>query len=141
MTTPRETAVDPGADPTMGALVHDLTDQMSTLVRDEMRLAQAELTEKGKRAGIGIGMFSAAGLLAFFGFAVLLATVILALALVLPAWVAALIVAVVLFAGAAVAALVGKKNVSQATPPVPEQAIDGVKQDVETVKGKHAHVQ
>ncbi len=56
-----------GSDPTLGALVHDLTEQMSTLVRDEMRLAQAEMTQKGKTAGIGIGLFSGAGLIAFFG--------------------------------------------------------------------------
>src|SRR3954447_9247497 len=89
-------------DPTLGALVHDMTQQMSTLVRDEMRLAQAEMTEKGKKAGIGIGLFSAAGLLAFFGLATVIATVVLALALVMPAWLAALIVAVVLFAAAGV---------------------------------------
>ena len=75
---------------------------MSTLVRDEMRLAQAEMTQKGKKAGLGIGLFSVAGLLAFFGLAVLITTAILALALVLPAWLAALIVTVVLFAGAGV---------------------------------------
>src|SRR6476661_803903 len=85
-------------DPTLGALVHDMTQQMSTLVRDEIRLAQAEMTEKGKRAGIGIGMFTAAGLLAFFGVATLITTVILAIALALPAWLSALIVTVVLFA-------------------------------------------
>ena len=72
--------------------------QIPELIRSEMRLAQAEVAEKGKRAGIGIGMFSAAGLLGFFGFAVLLATFVLLLDLVLPAWAAALIVAVVLFA-------------------------------------------
>ena len=72
----------PGPDPTLGALVHELTTQVPELIRSEMRLAQAEVAEKGKRAGIGIGMFSAAGLLAFFGLATLLATVVLALALV-----------------------------------------------------------
>src|SRR5690242_12106918 len=91
-----------GSDPTLGALVHDMTQQMSTLVRDEIRLAQAEMTEKGKRAGIGVGLFSAAGLLAFFGLATLITTAILALALALPGWLSALIVAVVLFAGAGV---------------------------------------
>lgn len=127
-------------DPTMGALVHDMTQQMSTLVRDEIRLAQAEMTEKGKRAGIGIGLFSAAGLLAFFGVAVLITTVILALALVLAAWLAALMVAVVLFAAAGVVALQGKSSVQQATPAKPEEAIEGIKEDVATVKGeRHEH--
>ena len=127
-----------GTEPTIGALVHDLTQQMSTLVRDEMRLAQAEMTQKGKRAGIGIGLFSAAGLLAFFGLAALITTVILALDLVMPAWLAALIVTVVLFAAAAVVALQGRNSVQKATPAKPEQAIEGLKEDVATVKGHRA---
>ena len=128
-----------GSDPTLGALVHDMTQQMSTLVRDEMRLAQAEMTEKGKRAGLGIGMFGGAGLVALYGVGTLLATVILALALVLPAWLAALIVTVVLFAVAGVLALQGKKNVSKATPAKPEEAIEGLKEDVATAKGERGH--
>ena len=97
-------------DPTLGALVHDMTQQMSTLVRDEMRLAQAEMTQKGKKAGLGIGLFGGAGLVALYGVATLLATVILALALVIPAWLAALIVTVVLFAVAGVLALHGQEE-------------------------------
>jgi uncharacterized membrane protein YqjE len=132
-----KTSGRPADDEPIGALVHRLSEQIPELVRSELRLAQAELTEKGKRAGLGIGMFSAAGLLAFLGISTLVATAILALALVLPAWAAALIVAVVLFAGAGVAALVGKKEVQQATPPAPERAIAGVREDVATVKGGH----
>ena len=129
----------PGQDPTLGALAHDLSEQTSALVRSEVELAKAELAAKGKAAGIGAGLFGAAGLLAFFGGAVLITTVILALALVLPAWLAALIVAVVLFAAAAVAGIIGKGKVTEATPPAPERAVDGVKQDVETIKkGHHA---
>jgi uncharacterized membrane protein YqjE len=128
-----------GSDPTLGALVHDMTQQMSTLVRDEMRLAQAEMTQKGKRAGHGLGMFGGAGLVALYGVATLLATIILALALVLPAWLAALIVTLVLFAVAGVLALQGKKNVSKATPAKPEQAIEGLKEDVATAKGERGH--
>jgi uncharacterized membrane protein YqjE len=124
-----------GEDPTLGALVHDMTQQMSTLVRDEMRLAQAEMTQKGKAAGLGIGLFGGAGLVALYGVGTLIATVILALALAVPAWVSALVVTVVLFAVAGVLALVGKKNVSQATPAKPEQAIAGLKEDIATVKG------
>jgi uncharacterized membrane protein YqjE len=124
-------------EPTLGALVHDLTQQLPQLIRSEMRLAQAEMTEKGKRAGLGIGMFSAAGLLAFFGIGCVITTAILALAHAVPDWLAALIVAVVLFAVAAVAALVGKKEVQQATPPAPEHAIEGVKEDIAVVKGEH----
>jgi len=125
-----------GEDPTLGALVHDMTQQMSTLVRDEMRLAQAEMTQKGKAAGLGIGLFGGAGLVALYGLATLIATVILALALAVPAWLSALIVTVVLFAVAGVLALVGKKNVSHATPAKPEQAIAGIKEDIATAKGE-----
>ena len=128
-----------GSDPSLGALVHDMTQQMSTLVRDEIRLAQAEMTEKGKKAGRGVGLFGGAGLVALYGVAALLATVVLALALVMPAWLAALIVTVVLFAVAGVLAMQGKSNVSQAAPAKPEAAIEGLKQDVATMKGEHGH--
>ena len=124
-------------DPTLGALVHDLTQQVPQLIRSEMRLAQAEMTEKGKRAGLGIAVFSAAGLLSFLGLCCVIATAILALAHAVPDWLSALIVAVVLFLVATVAALVGKKEVRQATPPAPERAIEGVKEDIAVVKGDH----
>jgi uncharacterized membrane protein YqjE len=125
----------PPQEPPIGALVHRLSELIPELVRSEIRLAQAELSEKGKRAGLGIGMFSAAGLLAFLGLSTLVATAVLLLALVLPAWAAALIVAVLLFAGAGVAALVGKKEVEQATPPTPERTMANVREDVAAVKG------
>jgi uncharacterized membrane protein YqjE len=120
---------------TVGRLVHRLSEQLPELIRSEVRLAQAELTEKGKRAGVGIGMFSAAGLLAFFGLAVLVTTAILALALALPAWASALIVGAVLLAGAGVAAVVGRNKVQSATPPKPELAMESVKLDVAAIKG------
>jgi uncharacterized membrane protein YqjE len=126
------------SDEPIGAVVHRLSEQIPELVRSEVRLAQAELTEKGKHAGLGIGLFSGAGLLALYGLAGLLTTVVVALDLVMPLWLAALIVTVVLFAAAAVAALLGKKEVTQATPPAPERAIAGVKEDVKAVKG-HRH--
>jgi uncharacterized membrane protein YqjE len=122
-------------DEPLGAVVHRLSEQIPELVRSEIRLAQAELTEKGKRAGIGVGLFSAAGLFALYGLAVLLATAVILLDLVLPLWAAGLIVTAVLFAVAGVAALTGKKQVSQATPPAPEKAIAGAKKDVATIKG------
>jgi uncharacterized membrane protein YqjE len=125
----------PQSDEPIGALVHRLSEQIPELVRSEIRLAQAELTEKGKRAGLGAGLFSAAGLFGFLALATLVATAVLALDLVLPAWAAALVVAVVLLAIAGVAALVGKKEVQQATPPAPERTIASVKQDVAAVKG------
>lgn len=134
MTTTNQTRVE-GDDPTLGALVHQLTEQTSALVRSEVELAKAELAEKGRNAGLGVGLFSAAGLLGFFGAAVMIATVILALAEVLPAWAAALVVAVLLFVGAGIAAAVGRTKVQQAAPPKPERALEGVPKDVATLKG------
>ncbi len=127
----------PEGQQTLGALVHQLTQQIPDLIRSEVKLAQAEVAEKGKRAGVGIGIFSVAGLLAFFAVATLIATAILALALVLDAWLAALVVALVLLAAAGVAAGVAKNKVQQASPPVPERAIEGLKEDIATMKGQH----
>jgi uncharacterized membrane protein YqjE len=135
-TNPDQTRVD-GHDPTLGALVHQLSEQTSQLVRSEVELAKAELTQKGKQAGIGVGLFSAAGLLSFFGAAVLITTAILLLDLVLPAWAAALIVAAVLFAAAGIAALLGKKRLQRATPAKPKRAMDGLPRDIATLKGEH----
>ncbi|WP_028652911.1 phage holin family protein [Nocardioides halotolerans] len=129
MTTQQET------DEPIGAVVHRLSEQLPELVRSELRLAQAELTEKGKHAGVGIGLFSGAGVLALYGLAGLLTTAVIALDLALPLWLSALIVTVVVLVAAGVAAVVGKKQVTQATPPTPEKAIAGVKQDVEAAKG------
>jgi len=118
--------------------VSQLSSQIPELIRSEIRLAQAEIAEKGKRAGIGVGAFGAAGVLALFGFGLLLATVVLVLSLFLAAWLAALIVTVVVFAAAGYAALFGKNKVSEATPPKPEMAIESVKEDVATVKGQRS---
>jgi VIT1/CCC1 family predicted Fe2+/Mn2+ transporter len=121
-------------DASTGQLIGQLTEQLSRLVRDEARLAQAEVSQKAKKLGVGAGLFGGAGLMAFLGLAVLIAAAVLALDLVLPAWLAAVVVAVVLFAVAGVLALVGKKDVAQAAPPVPTQAIAGVQADIATVK-------
>lgn len=121
-------------DASTGQLIGQLTEQISRLVRDEARLAQAEVTQKAKRLGVGAGLFGGAGLFAFFGLAVLIAAVVLALALAVPGWLAALIVAVVLFAVAGVLALVGKKDVEKGAPPVPTEAIASTKEDIATVK-------
>jgi len=121
----------------VGALVSDLTSDMSRLVRDELQLAKAELKDKGKEAGVGIGLFGGAGTVALYGLGALIAAAICGLAVVLPAWLAALIVAFVLFAVAAVAALLGKRHVSQATPPIPHRAVEGVHEDIEALKGHH----
>ena len=121
-------------DESVSDLVKQLSEQTSTLVRQEMRLAQTELQEKGKRAGIGAGMFGTSGLVAFLGIATLIAAAVLALATTVDAWLSALIVGAVLLLVAGVVALMGKKQVEQATPPAPEQAIESVKRDVDTVK-------
>lgn len=126
-----------GQDPTLGALVNQLTTQVPELIRSEIRLAQAEVTQKGKAAGLGLGMFSVAGLLVLLALGTLVATAVLALATVLAAWLAALIVAVALLAAAAVAGLIGKSKVASAGPPKPELAIEGLKEDIATVKGGH----
>jgi hypothetical protein len=115
-------------------LVSQLAAESSQLIRDEIALAKAEMTERAKDVGIGAGLFGAAGVLAWFGFGTLVATAVLALDLVLPAWAAALIVTGVLFAAAGVAALHGRKNVAEGSPPVPEHAIANVKADVAEVK-------
>ena len=107
---------------------------MSKLVRNELALARAEMTEKGKRAGTGAGLLGAGGVLALYGLGALLVTIGALLALVVPVWLSALIVTVVLFAAAAVAALLGKKKVQQAGPPTPTAAVNSSKRDVEAVK-------
>src|SRR3712207_4660756 len=112
----------PAAEPSTSELVQRASEQISRLVRDELTLAKAELTEKGKHAGIGVGLFGGGGVLALYGLGVLIATAILALDIVMPAWLAALIVGVVLFAAAGILALVGKKQVKQAVPPMPTAA-------------------
>jgi Flp pilus assembly protein TadB len=130
---------DSSSEASTAELISRLSEQSTRLIRDEMALAQAELTQKLKRVGIGSGMFGAAGLTASFGLATLVTTAILALALVLDAWLAALIVTVVLFAVAGVLALVGKKQVAQGVPPAPERTIASVKQDVQTLKESAHH--
>ena len=132
----RHSSVDAraGEEPTLGALVHELAEEIPELVRSEIKLAQAEVAAKGRKVGLGAGMFSAAGLLAFFGFATLIAAAVLGLAEVLPGWAAALIVMAVLFAASGVFALLGKNKVSEAQPLTPERAVSGVKQDVSVLK-------
>lgn len=121
-------------DASTGELVGRMTQQMSTLVRDEIRLAQLDLTEKGKRAGIGAGALGGAGAVGYLGLATLIAAAVLGLAEAIPAWLSALIIGIVVLAVAGVLALFGKKKVQSATPPVPTEAVEGLKQDVQTVK-------
>ncbi len=131
--------VDPGTtQPTTAELFNRLTDQSRQLVRDEIRLAQAETQQKVKHGVLGIAGFGVAGVLALFGLGLLLTTAVLALDEVLPAWLSALVVAVVVLVAAGIAALLGKKQVAEATPPAPERAVAGVKQDVDTLKGNRS---
>jgi uncharacterized membrane protein YqjE len=123
-------------DRPVGELLKQLSDQTASLVRKELELAKAELGEKGKRAGLGAGMFGGAGLFAILALGALTACVILALDTAMAAWLAALIVGVVYGAIAGALALTGKTKVQQATPPVPEQAVESVKEDVEWTKTK-----
>jgi membrane protein len=125
-------------DTSTAQLVSRLSEQVSRLARDEIRLAVAELKDKGKHAGVGAGMFGAAGVFAWWGGLSVVAGVILALSLVLPPWAAALIVAAVLLLIAGVFALVGRGQVKQAAPPIPRQAMDNVQEDIATIK-ERAH--
>lgn len=128
----------PPPDASMGELVAKVSEQTSRLLRDELRLAQLEMTEKGKKVGFGAGLFGGAGLFAVFGLGCLVATAILALAGPLTGWLAALLVGLALFVVAGGAALMGKREVKQATPPLPAEAVQGVKQDVQTLKPGHS---
>jgi len=118
----------------MGELFKQLSDDMSTLVRQELKLAQAELTEKGKKAGIGVGMFGVAAIVAVLALLTFTACVVAALATGMDVWLAALIVTVIYAVVAGGLALIGKQKVTQATPPVPEQTVETVKEDVQWAK-------
>ena len=117
-----------------GELVKQLTEQVSTLVRDELKLAQVEMTAKGKQAGLGAGLLGGGGLIALYGVGCLIACAIIGLSHVVQAWLAALIVGAALLAIAGVAALIGKGRIRQAAPPVPTEAAASVKADVEEIK-------
>jgi uncharacterized membrane protein YqjE len=136
--TQTNTGTGPAPDHSTGELVKQLTEQVSTLVRDELRLAQVEMTRKGKQAGIGAGMLGGGGVIALYAVACLLAAAVIGLSHVMQAWLAALIVGAVLLAVAGVAALLGKNRVQQAVPPVPREAVQSVKTDVEEIK-ERAH--
>jgi uncharacterized membrane protein YqjE len=125
-------------DASMGELVSRLSTEMSSLMRGELELARLELTEKAKHTGKGAGAFGAAGLVALYGVAALIAAAIIALALVMDAWLAAVLVGVVLLVIAGGIALFGKKQVSEGTPMKPERATENLRRDVDTVKHRHA---
>lgn len=118
----------------MGELFGELSNDLSTLVRQELALARAEMTEKGKQAGFGVGMFGGAGIIALLAAGTLSACVIAALSTVMHVWLAALIVTCIYVAIAGVLALIAKQRVSRATPPVPEQTVETVKEDMQWAK-------
>ncbi len=133
MSSPAQDREPTPTDPSVGQLMTRLSEQTSRLVRDELALAQVELKNTAKQAGMGAGLLSAAGVLALFGMGAGIATAIIALALVLPTWASALIVTAVLLLAAGVAGLLGKKQVQQVSP-TPDRAVANVKLDVDEVQ-------
>ena len=124
----------PSQDRPVGQLIRDASEQMSRLVREEMRLATAELRQKAARVGVGAGLLGAGGVLGFYAGAALVGCAILALALVLTPWLAALIVGAVIGLVAGVLVLIGKKQAQKAAPPVPEETVASVKEDIDALK-------
>ena len=122
------------SDHSIADLLKQLSDQTATLVRQELDLAKAELTAKGKKAGLGAGMFGGAGAFGLYAVGALTAGLILALSTAMDGWLAALTITVVYAAIAGVLTLTGKKKVQEGVPPVPEQAVESVKEDVQWTK-------
>jgi Putative Actinobacterial Holin-X, holin superfamily III len=122
------------SDSPIGELVGRLSDDTVRLVRDEIRLARAEMTQKAKAAGIGGGLFAGAGICGLYGIGVLIAAAVVGLSLVVALWVATLIVAVALFTVAGFAALMGKRELGRAGPPLPIEAVQSTRQDVDELK-------
>lgn len=123
----------PPVDPSIGELMTRLSAQTGRLVRDEMKLAQKELQESLRHAGKGAGLISAAGVLGFLGAGTLIAAAVAALALVLPVWASALIIAVVLLVAAGVAAMLSRREAERATPATP-RTMANVRRDVDVVR-------
>jgi Flp pilus assembly protein TadB len=126
------------AEHTTGELVKQVTEQVSVLVRDELKLAQLEMTGKAKQAGKGMGMMGGGGLIALYGVACLIACVIIAISHSLQAWLSALIVGAALLIVAGILAALGRGHMKKATPPMPTEAVDSVKTDVAEIK-ERAH--
>jgi uncharacterized membrane protein YqjE len=117
-----------------GELVRQLSEQSSQLIRQELDLAKAELTEKGKRAGIGAGVLAAAAVAGMFALGALTAFLILLLDEGMDGWVAALIVTAVYAAAAAILVPIGRKRLRESMPPAPEETVESVKEDVQWAK-------
>ena len=136
----RSSSNQPGHDEehSAGELVKTMSEQISVLIRDEMKLAQLEMVGKARQAALGAGIFGASGVVAVYGVGCLLACAIIAISGVVAAWLAALIVGAALLAAAGCAALLGRRRLRKAAPPVPEQAVAGIKADIEEIK-ERAH--
>jgi uncharacterized membrane protein YqjE len=118
----------------VGELIKELSNQTTTLIRQEFELAKAELTEKGKKAGVGAGMFGGAGVVGFLALGAFTTFLIAALATGMATWLAALIVTIVYAGIAGVLALMGKNKTQEAAPAVPEQTVETLKEDVAWAK-------
>ena len=127
-----------GPERSTGELINLMSEQVSTLVRDELKLAQLEMTRKGKQAGIGVGMLGGGGVIALYGIGCLIACAIIAISRLLAPWLSALVVGAALLTVAGIAALMGKARLRQATPPVPQDAVQSLRADVNEVK-ERAH--
>lgn len=127
-----------GADAPAGELVKRLTEQMSQLVRDEVKLAAAEMADKGARAGRGAGLFGGSGILALYGIACLIGAAVAGLSHAVEVWLAALVIGVAVLALAGVTALIGRSQLRKAAPPVPSQAAESVKADIQEIR-ERAH--
>ncbi len=143
MTTNAAHGGGPAGSPSTGDLVNQAAAQISTLVRDELALAKLELAEKGRRAGVGGGLVGGAAVLGWFGLGLLVTLAVVLLDLAWPLWLSILVVMVVVFAAAAVAAFLGRQKLTAAVPPTPTDAVAGVQADVRTVRdaakqGRHA---
>ncbi len=132
--TANDTQPSPASDRSTADLVRLLSEQVAVLVRDELKLAQLEMTRKGKRAGAGVGMLGSGGLVALYGVGCLLAAAIIAIAGAVAAWLAALIVGAALLAMAAAVALLGRSQLKKASPPVPQEAVGRIQTDVEEIR-------
>ncbi len=124
----------PGGDQSVGELLRQLSEETSTLVRQEVQLAKAELSQKASLAGKGAGLLAGAAVMGLGVFGAFTAFLIAVIALAVPVWVAALIVTVLYAAVAAALALAGRAALRKATPLTPEQTVDSVKEDVQWAK-------
>ncbi len=123
-----------GSERSTGELIKLMSEQVSTLVRDELKLAQLEMTRMGKQAGIGAGMMGGGGVISLYGLGCLIACAIIALSRVLAPWLSALIIGTALLVVAGIVTLMGRAKLRQATPPVPEETVQSIKADVDEIK-------